>query len=259
MPLALPAADSTRLLKSPLEVVVAQIRYEDAPLAGEASVALAIHEMLGGPNGPYPDLAPGQTQSVQFTLSQGQAPPAELPAPLPTWRFVSRDAGWTVSLTSNFVALETTRYTTWAGDFRERFAALIDAVATHLRPVFNPRVGVRYIDRIAELKLHSAAEWERYVTPELLGAARHPVLGPAVREAQQQLVVEIDEDISCNLRHGLISEDDRLDYLMDFDVYRQGVRAFDADDIKQTADTLNDYALRLFQVCVTPELLKELR
>src|SRR4051812_32607886 len=116
MPLALPAADSTRLRKSPLEVVVAQARYEDAPLASEASIALAIHEALGGPSGPYPDLASGQTQAFQLTLSQGQSPQAEMPAPLPTWRFVSRDGGWTVALTSNFVALETTRYTTWAGD-----------------------------------------------------------------------------------------------------------------------------------------------
>ena len=259
MPLALPDADATRLSKSPLEVVVAQIRYERAPHAGEGRVAVAVHESLGGAQGPYPNVDQVAEQMFNVTFGPAQVPQAEQAAGLPTWRFASKDGAWTVSLTPDFVALETTRYTTWADDFRARLGAIVDAVAEHVRPVLSSRIGVRYIDRIAELDLTSPAEWEPYVAAELLGVARHPVLGPGVRQAQQQLLVEIDEDIACALRHGFVPEGERLDYLMDFDVFRQAGRPFDADEVKRTADTLNDYSLRLFHACVTPALLEALR
>jgi uncharacterized protein (TIGR04255 family) len=256
MPLALPEADRTRLTKSPLEVVVSQIRYENAPHAGEGHVALAVHETLGGSGGPYPNVE--QAATINITFAPGQAQATEQAPGAPTWRFTSKDSAWTVSLTPDFVALETTRYTTWE-EFRERLSAVVDAVAEHVRPVLNPRIGVRYVDRIAELDLREPADWEPYVAGELLGPARHEVLGPGVRQAQQQLLLELDEDTNCMLRHGFLAEGERLDYLLDFDVFRQAGRPFDADEIKRSADALNDYALRLFQVCATPALMEELR
>jgi uncharacterized protein (TIGR04255 family) len=259
MPLALPEADPTRLRKSPLEVVVAQIRYEHAPQAGEGRVAVAVHEALGGAQGPYPNVEQLPAQTVNFTFTPGQAPQAEQASGPATWRFASKDAAWTVSLTPDFVALETTRYTTWADDFRVRLGAIVDAVAEFVRPVLSSRIGVRYVDRIAELDLRSPADWEAYVAAELLGPTRHPVLGPGIRQAQQQLLLDVDEDTGCALRHGFVAEGERLDYLMDFDVFRQAGRPFDPDEVKRTADTLNDYSLRLFHVCVTPALLEALR
>ena len=259
MPLALPEADSTRLRKSPLEVVVAQIRYENAPHAAEGRVALAVHEALDGAQGPYPNVDQVAVQTVNFTFGPGQAPQAEQAAASQTWRFASKDGAWTVSLTPDFVALETTRYATWADDFRVRLDAIVDAVAEHVRPVLNPRIGVRYIDRVAELDLRSPADWEPYVSAGLLGPARHAVLGPGIRQAQQQLLIEVDEETACALRHGFVAEGERLDYLLDFDVFRQAGRRFDPDEVKRTADRLNDYSLRLFHVCVTPALLEALR
>jgi uncharacterized protein (TIGR04255 family) len=259
MPLALPDADPTRLEKSPLEVVVCQIRYENAPQAAEGVTALAVHETLGGAEGPYPNIDQAETRTVNFVIATGQVPAAEQAAGPPSWRFASKDGGWTVSLTPDFIALETTRYTTWIGDFRDRLAAVVDAVAAHVRPVLSPRIGVRYIDRIAELDLRSPADWEPYITPELLGPTRHPTLGPGVRQAQQQLLIELDDEIACTLRHGFVPEGERLDYLMDFDVFREAGRPFDAEDVKRTVDTLNDYSLRLFHTCVTPALLEKLR
>ena len=220
---------------------------------------MAVHESLGGAEGLYPNVEQIAGQTFNVTFGPGQVSQAEQGALPPTWRFSSKDGAWTVSLAPEFVALETTRYTTWADDFRTRLRAIVDAVAEHVRPVLNSRIGVRYIDRIAEIGLATPADWEPYVSAELLGAARHPVLGPGVRQAQQQLLVEIDEDIACALRHGFVPEGERVDYLMDFDVFRQAGRPFDADEVKRTADTLNNYSLRLFHACVTPALLEALR
>lgn len=259
MPLELPEGDPTRLEKSPLEVVVAQVRYENAPQVAAGEVALAVHGALGGESGPYPNVGQSESGTVNFVVGPGQPPKAEATSGPPSWQFTSADGAWTVSLATEFVALETTNYGTWSDDFRARLADVLDAVATNVQPVINSRVGVRYIDRIAELEIETPADWEPYVIPELLGPILHPTLGPGVRQSQGQLVIELEENVACTLRHGLIPDGKRVDYLMDFDVFRQAGRPFDADEVKTIADRLNKYSLSLFQACVTPALIERLR
>jgi uncharacterized protein (TIGR04255 family) len=78
-----------------------------------------------------------------------------------------------------------------------------------------------------------------------------------VTAAEQQIVLEIDEDTTCGLRHGFFADPERnlaLTYVLDFDVYREGVRAFDRDDILSAADQFNTFALQLFQEATTPKL-----
>lgn len=255
MPLDLPAPDPAQLARSPLELVVCQIRFDSPAIPRDGSVALALHDALGADAGPYPRMEQLNTMTIGIPLPQ----PAGL---TPGWRFASADGTWTVSVMPDNVALETRSYTTWGSDFCDRLALLIDVIADVLKPSIEQRIGLRYVDRIGEFKLAKLRDWKPYIGKEFLGLALHSKLGRHVETSQQVLTLALDSDISCVLRHGSVADEatrDKLDYLLDFDVFRQGGRPFDREGLKAVADQLNTYALQLFHAAVTPKLLEELR
>jgi uncharacterized protein (TIGR04255 family) len=258
--LTLPEPDTTRLTSAPLELVVCQVRHERRLVVADGATALAVHEALGAATGRYPNLDEVTGAEVNFVVAPGAAPSLS-ETKSSGWRFASSDGTWAVTLMPDHFALETTAYTTWAEDFQPRLAELVDAVAEHVVPTFERRIGLRYIDRITELELTDLAAWEPYLRPELLGLILHPQLGPGVRNSQQQVVIELDEAVSAGVRHGPVVEQGRdvIDYQLDFDVFRQGARGFDAGAIKAAADEFNIYALQLFQASVTDQLLEVLR
>jgi len=260
MTLSLPEPDTSRLPRSPLELVVCQIRFENRLVVSESATAIAFHEALGGPEGQYPEVEEATSASGNVVIGPG-GPTVSETAKLSGWRFRSGDGEWVVTLMPDHVALETTAYGTWADDFEPRLGAVISAAAEHVKPAFEQRIGLRYIDRITELELKNLTDWEEYIRPELLGAICHPDLGPAIRAAQQHLVVEIEEEVRANLRHGAVDdpEAETVDYLLDYDLYRQGGRRFDAEEVKATVAQFNTYALQLFHASITDKLLDYLR
>ena len=252
MPLDLPTPDATQLSRSPLELVVCQIRFDSSGPRTSADV-LRFHGLLGGGDGQYPTLEPVQTLNLLVGIGGPETSQS------PGWRLINHQTGWAVSLMSDHVSLETQNYETWMA-FRERLAEVIDAVVDVLQPTFVLRLGLRYIDRITELNITSPAGWKPYIQPWLLGFATEPTLSNLVQAAQQQLVISLGDAGQCGLRHGLLTEPGKtaVDYLLDYDLYRQEARPFDADALKVAADDFNHMALQLFQASVTPKLLKEL-
>jgi uncharacterized protein (TIGR04255 family) len=256
LPLDLPAVERRLLARSPLQLVVSQLRFEAVPRATEARVALAIHEQLGGPDGPLRRMEP--IQNVQITLGAGQAPTAT-----PTgWRFVSEAADWTASVLPDQATLETTSYEEWEGTFRERLFALVDAISEQLVPPTLQRIGLRYVNRVSEPAVSAPPEWQRYLAPEVLGPILHERLGPGIVAAQQQVDLEATDDLRAIFRHGFfrdLQEGGALTYVLDFDTYQERYSVWNAEEIKTTADRLNDLSLRLFHQVVTDELLTYLR
>jgi uncharacterized protein (TIGR04255 family) len=256
--LDLPAPDATRLARSPLELVVCQVRHERRLVVGEGPTALAVHEALGGASGVYPSLDEVAGAEVNVVMGLGAQNVRETKTS--GWRFASADGAWVITLMPDNFSLETSAYTTWTDDFAPRLSALIDAVAAHVEPTFEQRIGLRYVDRIDELGLTELETWKRYLRPEVLGLVLHPELGPGVRSYQQQLAIELAEGVMAGLRHGPVVEPGGVvDYQLDYDIFRQGGRAFDAAAIKAAAAQFNMYALQLFHATVRDELLEELR
>lgn len=257
--LSLPEPDTSRLTRSPLELVVCQVRHERKLVVAEGSTALAVHEMLGGTVGRYPNLDEITGAELNVIVGSGTVPNVS-ETKSSGWRFASADGNWTVTLMPDHFALETTAYTSWTEDFQPRLAEVAKAVAKHVAPTFERRIGLRYIDRITELGLTSVAAWQPYLRPELLGMALHPAVGPGVRQSQQHLLIEMDDGVVAGLRHGPVVEagKDEVDYQLDFDISRLGSRPFDVEAIKGVADQFNIYALQLFQASVTGDLLEAL-
>lgn len=258
--LSLPEPDTRRLSRSPLELVVCQVRHERKLAVAEAQVALAVHEKLGGAEGRYPDLDEITGAEVNLVVGAGAMPNVS-ETKSSGWRFAAADGKWVVTMMPDHFALETTAYTTWEEDFQPRLAELVGAVAEHVTPTFERRIGLRYIDRIAELNLGSVAAWEPYLRPELLGLALHPGIGSGVRQSQQHLLIEITDGVRAGLRHGPVVDPNKaeVDYQLDFDISRQQSRPFDPGAITAAADQFNIFALQLFQASVTEKLLEALR
>jgi uncharacterized protein (TIGR04255 family) len=254
MPLKLPEPDQSRLPRSPLDLVVCQLRFEAQPQVGDAALALAVQTALGGETR-YPRLEQVQAQAFNVVLGPGVAP-AMGQAPAGTgWRLQSPDSRWSVSLMPNHVSLETTDYTVW-DDFRDRMLELVDAAADHIAPGIEQRLGLRYIDRISEVQARTPRDWEPYLVPELLGLIRHDTLGTAVTAARQQLLLDLGEGFSCTFTHGLLPEDgERLNYLLDYDLSREGGRPFDPGGVRAALEVLHTDALKLFHASVTDELI----
>jgi uncharacterized protein (TIGR04255 family) len=254
----LPEPDQTRLPRSPLDLVVCQLRFETQPGVGEPAIALAIQAALGDEER-YPRLDQVQAQALNVVVGPG-VPAAMAQTPGGTgWRLQSADGQWIVSVMPDHVALETTRYETW-DEFRERMLELLAATADHIGPGLEQRLGLRYIDRVREVEAHRPAEWEPYLVPELLGLVRHEALGGIVTAARQQLLLDLGEGFACAFSHGFLADEGgRLDYLLDYDLSREGGRPFAPDGIRDALDTLHSDALKLFQASVEPALLEILR
>ena len=256
MPLNLPEPDQTRLPRSPLDLVVCQLRFEQQPSASESATALAIRDALGGAER-YPRLDQVQAQALNVVFGPGLAP--AMGAPAAGWRLQSADGQWVVSLMPDHVALETTRYEGW-DEFRDRFGELLDATAAQLAPGIEQRLGLRYIDRIAETRANSPADWQPYLNSDLLGLVLDDALGPSVTAARQQLLLDLGEGFVCTFTHGFLpGEADRLDYLLDFDLSREGGRPFAVDGIRTALEVLHVDALKLFHASVSEALLEVLR
>lgn len=261
MPHGLPVADSTRLDRSPLQLVVCQIKFEQTVAVGDPRLILALHEELGGADGPYPKVEQVRGSRLDIPVNLGgQSPGVPSETSFTAWRMQHAD-GWMVTVMPDSVSLETTRYTAWTSDFKPRLTALVDATAKHIKPATEQRVGLRYVDRIVEPPVTEPDQWRGLIADEALGALLHPTLGPLVRAIQQQLILDLGDGISAIVRTAMVADpaaSDNLAYMLDIDVFREGVRAFDSASIKGAVVNLHDINLRLFQQVTSADLRRQL-
>ncbi len=257
MALNLPEPRGERLERSPLKLVICQVRYSKSPAASKLRAARTIQEALGGRSAWR--LNQIENQSIEIVGSEAGDRPATALSSQAGWRLTLEPAGWTVTLLPDSVAIETTRYDNWR-DFSTRFGVLLGAVKKAVNPEAAGRLGLRYVDRIEDPRVSSPAEWEPWLQPEVLGITRHTGLGGGVVAAQQQVEIVAGDGLKATIRHGFLrdEESDNVPYLMDFDTYREGVSEFDVASIQADVGGLHRLAIQLFQSMITDPLYQYL-
>ncbi len=147
------------LRDAPLVRVIAQVRFPLVLSVEQRDFVAPFQEAI---RASYPVLRQELTQ-------EGLASPAGIVATQPqtAWRFEDIEGCWRVSLTPQFLALDTTAYTSRA-DFFDRLRDVVVALDAHVGPKQVDRLGVRYIDRISGDAVH---EIEKLVRPEVRGIA----------------------------------------------------------------------------------------
>jgi len=198
-----------------------------------------------------------QTQTAQFIVGAAPRPEAEFTQAVAGWHLADAEGTWTASVMTDSLALNTTRYTGWS-EFQQQLDSLMKATTALLSPVFEQRLGLRYVNRLTQPGGASPSDWRGLVADALLSAVLHPAFGDLVRATQQQVDLDLGEGIQCTLRHGVFvdpAREGQSSYLIDIDVFRDRSRPFDAGAILTILDTFNQLALGIFQQAITPTLL----
>ncbi len=257
MALDLPLPMKDKLVKSPLSLVVCQVRHEEISAVSDANRVLQLHSEV---KNQYPLLeqqygqsltisaGPGGVQQDQQRLERG-------------WRMKSSD-GWNVVIMPNFFSLETTSYTEWE-EFRERTEIIIQLISKILSPQLEQRIGIRYINHIRVPGVNTPRSWLEKIDAAFLGPIGHEVLGSAVVENQQVTQFDLAEGRVAIVRHGttrdISAREDNYVYIIDQDCFSQRGHAFRQDDVCNEVAALHTLQLQVFQQAITGKFLEYLR
>ena len=248
------SADGKRFVyeKAQLIEVICQLRYPTI-LSIEAKDPADFQDTV---RSAFPRYA---CQTEQAAGSQG--------ASVRNHSFLTEDSSYKLSMTKNFIALSTMRYTSW-----EDFAGMLDEPLGQFiriyRPAYFERVGLRYVNGFSRdrLDLHGR-RWNDLFQPQYLG----PLDDDAIREedvSKCATEVEMKLDGRCSLKlhagPGMINRairtaggvqtlrDPEVRFIFDQDIFAAGNIKLPA--VMETLEELHNHADRIFSDAVTDTL-----
>jgi uncharacterized protein (TIGR04255 family) len=239
--LHLPEAEPESLPRAPLRSMLAQVRFAPQRELEDGTAVERIHEQV---EDRYPRLLAEQ----QLGLGPGSVQAATIR------RLTDLEGAWSIVLASDFLTLETTAYTRWA-DFEERLNEALAALVDVVTPRVRERIGLRYVNEIRPEG--EEFSWSAYVNPQILGVLATP-LAASVRRGVAEVQLQFDPG-TVALRHGLLSDDNGVLYLLDIDSYSDEPQPFAVHEIAELFARYNDVAFRLFRWSVTDEYFEAMR
>jgi uncharacterized protein (TIGR04255 family) len=245
---------------APLIRTLAQIRFPtfSAFMSDEDGVAKRFAAALATE---YPLFQVGNEISVTITPEGA----TQQPGSARIWKLGSADGSWHVTLSHTFLSLDTSAYTR-RSDFATKLAEAWSAFTAVARPPFVERLGVRYVNRLAEPD--QLARLAQLVRAEVLG-----VVG--VSDASSQLLsgfseahFKLDDGSSLQARWGLLPggmlHDPTLppvqspSWLLDLDAFHEWLPAENpGDDVADASADLSLRAYQFFRWAVTDRFLEE--
>jgi uncharacterized protein (TIGR04255 family) len=252
-PLVAPPPAEVPLKDAPLVRVIAQVRFPEILAVEQRDFVAPFQEAL---RATYPVLRQEQTQGLRLS-------PAGIAHAKPqlAWRFSDLDGHWRVSLTPEFLALETTKYTS-RSDFFVRLRAVVEALDEHVEPKLIDRLGVRYIDRITGAAVDEIAS---LVRPEVRGitgtdAATH------VAHALSESMFELP-DARVLARWGRLPAGATVDpaaiepaqeksWILDLDMFSAAPMPFAVDRAVAEAQRFAERIYTIFRWAVTDDFLR---
>jgi uncharacterized protein (TIGR04255 family) len=251
-PLEGPPPAEVPLQAAPLVRVIAQLRFPEILSVEQREFVAPFQEAT---RGTYAVLRQEQTQGI--LLGPGGIAPVK---PKIAWRFSDTTGDWRVSLTSEFLALETTKYVS-RSDFFSRLQFLTEAVIEHIGPSQLDRLGVRYIDRITGPEVDAIAS---LVRPEVRGIVGTSIATQAVHTISESLFELTDARMLA--RWGCLPPGQTVDpaaiepaavksWILDLDMFSVAPMPFGVDQVISEAQRYAERIYALFRWAVTDEFL----
>lgn len=216
------APDRTVYLNPPLVLALCQVRF---------TAKFGLDDLVGEfqssvePQYPNPERL---LNAAQVQIGSGtNTVNFQSPNPTVLWKFTDDSGNWTVSLTEEFLTLETRRYEDF-DEFAGRLDRVLDSLATTIRPVKIRRIGLRYINEIRSTNI----SWFEAMRKEMLGPLVLKAFQTNVRQSMQIVSLQAG-DALINLHHGYSAEGSTVVpkpgeetpggpfYLLDIDMYQQ--------------------------------------
>lgn len=150
---------------NPLHEVICQLRFPEILSIG-TNVPAQFQEAI---RDEYPQYsARKEAAPPKITGTPGALQLENQPANI-NYQFTSEDGNWRVNLTTRFISIATTQYTTWE-DFAARLDKPLAAFIKLYKPAYFERVGLRYINFISRKKLDlEGTPWRELIQPYYLG------------------------------------------------------------------------------------------
>lgn len=244
------------LPNAPLVRVLAQLRFSEILSIEKREFVAPFQEAL---REQYPMLKHEKTQNIIM----GPKGPSVSASASGVWRFSDLESGWRVSLSPDFVALETSSYTS-RDDFIARLSDVLEMLAETIGPKVIERLGVRYIDRV------ESPHFEK-----VRSLIREPILGVGSTQLWEELRHSISESVfgiaetnaALKARWGVLPAQATIDpavfepidspsWLLDLDAFRQEQRVFDPEELSAEARRYAERIYSFFRWAVTDEFLK---
>jgi uncharacterized protein (TIGR04255 family) len=243
--------------RAPLSRVVAQVRFQGILALNEPAGIASFQEVI---RDDYPIFRQEEARVVVSSLPGETREVAKN-----VWHFGDPKEQWIIAVSEEFIALETSVYTTRA-PFIERFVALLEAAQRTFRPQFADRTGVRYVNRVQGKALERI---EDLVRPEMLGLAAGLMAEYVdLNLTETDLRVPGKPGERMSLRQGLlpaqvtydpgnVALSDSPSWILDLDTYQEEVIEFDCKILQGRISSLIDTSYRMFRWVVTEAFLQE--
>lgn len=252
-PLVAPPPPELPLENAPLVRVITQVRFPPILAIEQRDFVAPFQEAL---RATYPVLRQEQAQGVLVSPA-GVAPVK----PQTAWRFADVDGHWRVSLTPEFLALETTQYRSRT-DFLGRLRTVVAALDEHVEPKLIDRLGIRYIDRITGAAVDDIA---KLVLSEVRGIMGTPVASHAAHVLAETMF-ELD-DARIVARWGLLPPGATVDpaaiepaphksWILDIDMFSASPIPFSVDRVVDDAKRYAERIYTFFRWAVTDDFLR---
>ena len=252
-PLVSPPPAEVPLANAPLVRVIAQVRF---PLVVAVEQREFIAPFQEAVRARYPVLRQEQTQGVLLS------PAGVAPVPAQTaWRFSDVEGHWRVSLTPDFLALETTSYTS-RSDFLSRLREIVAALDEQVEPKLVDRLGLRYVDRIVGEAVNEIA---KLVRPEVRGIAG-TAAGSHALHALSESMFAVDGarvlarwgrlPAGATVDPAAIEPTNELSWILDLDMFSASPVPFSVDRVVQDATRFAERIYTFFRWAVTNDFLR---
>jgi uncharacterized protein (TIGR04255 family) len=250
-----PPAD-VPLGRAPLVRVLAQIRFPAILSIGDAVAVASFQDRI---RAKYPL----NTKDIVQRIEIGAAAPLE-PAAVKgeiIWRFQSRDQHWRVSLASNFLALDTSRYTS-RREFLSRMGDLIEALEQTLNPQIAQRIGLRYINRVEN---DAIKDIHKLIKADILGPQQSE-FGKAAQHMVTESILQTAEGALIHARWGILPPHATIDpfalepvaaksWILDFDMYSDAQGDFTRAALMPQLQSYAERIYSVFRYMITDQFL----
>ena len=246
--------DTVPLPNTPLTGVLVQVMFPEILSIENADFVAPFQEKI---RARYPIVQ--QEQNLVLQIS----PEGSKQSKTPNWRFFDVERKWRISLTRNFIAMETRAYDS-RSDFTSRISEIALALAETINPNILTRIGVRYVDRIHGDTLSNI---DQFVRSELLGLYT-PKNWDNINHTMSEIVGETDVGIITS-RCGYMPQHQTHEpdlmpaigvpsWFLDIDVYQEFDHSeeFNSEFIEDITMKLATRAYGFFRWATNSEFLK---
>lgn len=241
--------------RNQLAEVICQLRFPEI-LTINTNAPADFQEVIRGEYPRYSAVL--ETQAPKITGTPGNMQLHNSPATT-NYQFMSVDGCWKVNLTSKFISLSCTSYTSW-----ECFAGKLDApLAAFIKlykPAFFERIGLRYLNFISR----EALGLQSHPFRELISSQYIGILGDEAMEENKTLRSSVDAEFAiaggCHVKihagPGLVKQNGQqqkeIKFILDQDLYMNGNVPVNMS--AGALETLHAQAYPIFRSAITDTL-----